>query len=79
MITHENDSRRPGAKRLMSAEEMGEYLSLSKHTLYTWVSLRRIPADCIKRVGRSLRFEVAAMDRWINEQNARQPTGSGPK
>ncbi len=52
-------------KRLMSVEELSRYLAMPKATIYTYVSMKKLPAACIRRLGRSLRFEVAAVDAWI--------------
>jgi hypothetical protein len=46
-------------------------------TIYTYVSTGKIPADCIKRIGRALKFEVGAVDRWITGSSAVQ--GRVPK
>jgi excisionase family DNA binding protein len=60
-------------KRLMSVRELSEYLSMPVATIYTYVSLGRIPSGCIKRIGRALRFEVAEIDGWINGGTAGNP------
>jgi len=49
--------------RLLSVDELSAYPSLPKPTIYTWVSLRRIPG--VVKLGRALRFEKAAVDRWV--------------
>jgi excisionase family DNA binding protein len=53
-------------KRLMNIKELSEYLGTPKGSLYTMVCLRKIPQACIVKLGRSLRFERAAIDNWIN-------------
>lgn len=53
-------------KRLMSSSELSVYLAIPKATIYTMVSLGKIPAACIKRIGRSLKFERIAIDEWVN-------------
>lgn len=53
-------------KRLMNVAELSEYLSMPKATIYSYVSLRRMPQECVRRIGRALRFEVAAVDAWVN-------------
>lgn len=57
-------------RRLLDVEGLSRYLSMPKGTIYTYVSLGRIPKDCIRHIGRSLRFEVAAVDRWVDGQQA---------
>lgn len=53
-------------KRLLSVNELSVYTAMPKATVYTYVSLGRIPAECVRRVGRALRFEKEAVDRWLN-------------
>lgn len=57
-------------KRLMNVVELATYLSIPKGSLYTMVSLGKIPHDCIVRLGRALRFEKEAIDRWISGKKA---------
>jgi predicted DNA-binding transcriptional regulator AlpA len=64
-------------KRLMDIKELSEYISMPVPTIYTYVSTGKIPADCIKRIGRALKFEVGAVDRWITGPFAVQ--ASAPK
>ncbi|MFH1619797.1 MAG: helix-turn-helix domain-containing protein [bacterium] len=55
------------AKRLFNMKELSAYLSMPKATIYTWVCMQKIPPACVVRMGRSLRFEKAFVDRWVNE------------
>lgn len=61
-------------RRLMDVRQLSEYSALPMATIYTWVSLRRIPEDCIVHLGRSLRFDREAIDRWISAQRAGRPS-----
>lgn len=54
--------------RLLNIRQLSDYLAMPVATIYTWVCLRRVPAACIVRLGRSLRFDREAVDRWIEEQ-----------
>jgi len=54
-------------KRLLNIKELSEYLNVSRHTLYSWVNRGRVPY--IKLNG-TLRFEVAAIDKWIEENKS---------
>lgn len=54
--------------RLMNIRQLSGYMAMPVATIYTWVCLRRVPASCIVRLGRSLRFDREAVDRWIEEQ-----------
>ena len=55
-------------KRLLSVDELSAYLSLPKPTIYSWVSMRRIPG--VVRLGRTLRFEKEAVDRWVDTRRS---------
>jgi excisionase family DNA binding protein len=50
-------------RRLVDINELSEYLGISKHTLYTWVSQRRIP---YVKVGRLTKFDLGEIDEWID-------------
>lgn len=54
-------------KRLLNIKEASQYLSIPKGSLYTMISLKKIPAECIVKIGRALRFEKSALDNWVNE------------
>lgn len=55
-------------KRLLNVAELSIYLSLPKDSIYTMVSLRKLPG--VVHLGRALRFEKAAIDRWVSEKAA---------
>ena len=57
-------------KRLLNIGELSAYLSISKGSLYTMVCMKKIPPECVVHIGRALRFEKEAVDRWINAQKA---------
>lgn len=52
-------------KRLLKPEEAAQYLGLKIDTIYKKSRIREIPSV---KVGRALRFDVKALDRYI-EQN----------
>ena len=54
-------------KRLLNVKEAARYLGLEVHTFYKKARLRELPHV---KVGRALRFDVKALDRYI-EQNAK--------
>ena len=54
--------------RLLSVPGLSKYLSIPKATIYTWVSLGRIPSNAIIRLGRSLKFDRRGIDEWISGQ-----------
>lgn len=53
-------------KRLLTAEELGQYISKSIPAIYTMVSRRQIP---FVRLGRLTRFDVRAIDKWLESQS----------
>jgi excisionase family DNA binding protein len=56
---------------LMTVQDAAKFLAVSTSTLYGWVYLRRIP---FVKVGRSLRFEPAELQKFI--QSNRFPVRS---
>lgn len=52
------------AKRLLNVEETAQYLGLQVDTVYKKARLRELPSV---KVGRSLRFDVEALQRFIEE------------
>jgi len=56
-------------KRLFDIQETSEYLGIKKHTLYNWVSQRRIP---YVKCGRLTKFDKEQLDKWI-ESNSVKP------
>ncbi|WP_309070276.1 helix-turn-helix domain-containing protein [Arthrobacter sp.] len=49
--------------RLMSTEELAEYLSVPIATVYAWRSRRKAPPGI--RVGRFVRFRQSEVDAWL--------------
>lgn len=52
-------------RKLLDIDGLSRYLSMPKATIYTWVSSRKFPPEAIVRLGRSLRFDRVAVDRWV--------------
>lgn len=65
-------------KRLMNVKELSVYLSMPVATVYAYVGRGKIPQDCIKRIGRALKFDRQAVDRWISGEISNNPEGSFP-
>mgnify|MGYP001619187118 CR=1 FL=1 len=53
-------------RRLLDVNGLSLYLAMPKGTIYTYVSMGRIPKECIRHIGRALRFEVAEIDKWVD-------------
>ena len=56
-------------KGLLSVRETAEMLGISIHTLYSWVSQRRIP---FVKLARRAEFDIKDLDDWIDENKTRQ-------
>lgn len=52
-------------ERLMTAEQVANYLGIAVGTVYNKVSRNEIP---YVKVGRSVRFRRAAIDGWMEER-----------
>lgn len=52
-------------KRLLSTKEAAEYLAMTSAALYQMVHRKKIP---VVRIGRALRFDLRALDDWIDQQ-----------
>ena len=53
-------------RRLLNVEEAAQYLKLEVDTVYKKSRLREVP--CVK-VGRSLRFDVKALEQYIEQHS----------
>lgn len=51
-------------KRLLNVEEAARYIGLEVDTVYKKARLRELPSV---KVGRALRFDVKALDRYIEQ------------
>jgi excisionase family DNA binding protein len=58
----------PITRRLLDIREVALYTGLSKHTLYTMVSQRRIP---FVKLGRLTKFDLYELDRWIASKSVK--------
>ena len=54
----------PNGRRLLNVREAAQYLGLEVDTVYKKARLREVP--CVK-VGRALRFDVKALERFIEQ------------
>ena len=54
----------PELRRLITAKEASQYLSLSKETVYRMASLRRLPYI---KIGDRVLFDAKALDHWIEK------------
>lgn len=66
-------------RKLVNVKQLSEYLSMPVPTIYTYVSTGKIPQDCIKRIGRALKFDLEAVNRWVSGVSAAQATAQEHK
>ena len=63
-------------KRLLSVEEVANYLNIPKSTLYKMCSEREIP--CAK-IGKHWRFDKSLIDEWFIAKMRNLEMDGGPK
>lgn len=56
-------------EKLMTLEEVAEYLRLSIHTIYKMAQSGRIPAY---KIGKQWRFKKRKIDNWIEKQKSKR-------
>ncbi len=59
----------PELRRLITAKEASQYLSLSTDTVYRMASLKKLP---YLKIGDRVLFDVKALDRWIETHMIRE-------
>jgi excisionase family DNA binding protein len=59
----------PELRRLITAKEASQYLSLSTDTVYRMASLKRLP---YLKIGDRVLFDVKALDHWIERHMIRE-------
>lgn len=52
----------PELRRLITAKEAGQYLSLSTETIYRMASLKKLP---YLKIGDRVLFDIKTLDQWI--------------
>ncbi len=59
----------PELRRLITAKEASQYLSLSTDTVYRMASLKKLP---YLKIGDRVLFDVKALDQWIEKHMIRE-------
>jgi excisionase family DNA binding protein len=59
----------PELRRLITAKEAGQYLSLSIETVYRMASHKKLP---YLKIGDRVLFDVKALDRWIEKRMVKE-------
>ena len=57
-------SNKDVGKRLLNAREAAEYLGIAVDTIYRMARPRELPSV---KVGRALRFDVVALERYVEQ------------
>ncbi|MFH2092053.1 MAG: helix-turn-helix domain-containing protein [Pseudomonadota bacterium] len=57
--------------RWLSVEEIAQYLGISKDTVYTWISCKKMPAH---KIGRLWKFKKDEVDTWVRDGKAGKMT-----
>ena len=63
-------------KRLLNVEEAAQYLGLQVDTIYKKARLRELPSV---KVGRALRFDVVALDRYVEQHTIKTLDSKGDR
>ena len=53
--------------RWLSVDEIAEYLGISKDTVYTWATNKKMPGH---KAGRLWKFKASEIDEWIRAGGA---------
>jgi len=65
----ERIKRIPELRRLITAKEAAQYLSLSTETIYRMASQKKLP---YLKIGGRVLFDLRALDRWIEKRMVRE-------
>jgi len=57
-------------ERLMTIQDVGEYLRIKERTIYSWVQKGQIPGF---KIGSTWRFKKEDIDMWIEERKRDTP------
>lgn len=53
-----------GDDKIMTLEEVADYLRLTPQTIYTWAQEKKIPAV---KLGKEWRFKKSLIDKWFDD------------
>lgn len=59
-------------KRLITTKEAAQYLGMTENSLRSLRCQRKLPPGWMISIGRSVRFDLQAIDKWIDEQASLQ-------
>lgn len=52
-------------KRFLSVRKLAEYLGIKHQTIYSWVSMKKIP---YVKMGRRVMFDLRDIEKWIQDR-----------
>lgn len=58
--------------QLLSAKHVAERFDVPVLTVYKMVSAGEIPAECVVRIGRRLRFDARRLTTWLADQRGQR-------
>lgn len=61
--------------KIMTLEEVAEYLRVKPQTIYTWAQEKKIPAA---KLGKEWRFRKSMIDQWFNDRIDEKFKNSNP-
>jgi excisionase family DNA binding protein len=64
-----------GQPLLLRAEDAAPLLGVSVRAIYRLAAEHKIPAACVVRLGRSVRFSRPALLRWLHGEDAQRAAG----
>ena len=53
-------------ERLLSVDDIGEYLGIGRDTIYKWIETKGLPAY---RLGRLWKFKKDEVDEWLKKSS----------
>lgn len=65
---HQPENPTSGAERLLTPDELSEWLHVPKQTVYRWRTRGGGPSAY--RVGRHVRYAVSDVERWLQERRS---------
>ena len=52
--------------KLLTIRQVSEILVVNESTIRTWISRNKFPADCIVKLGNTIRFRECKLEAWLN-------------
>ena len=62
------------AEPWLSADDIAAHLGITKDTVYTWITDKRMPAH---KVGRLWKFQTSEVDEWVRNGSAASSEDGG--